>query len=443
MSVFSLPGVHVPHRKNTAGMAPVVMPPPTTVTIPAVMHIGAPAKFLVKAGDAVKVGQLIAEADGAISAPIHASVSGVVKKIDTVLLSDGRRVPAVVIESDGKMEISETVQPPVITDGASFIAAVRQSGIVGLGGAGFPTAAKLDIGDLSRCDTILINGAECEPYITSDTRTMIDRSEDVREGVELLQKYMGVSRVLIGIEKNKAEAIAKMKDTFKDNGSVTVKSMPSLYPQGGEKVLIYNMTRRIVPEGKLPIDVGVLALNCTTVATLAEYVRTGMPLVSKCVTFDGSAVAAPKNVIVPIGTSINDLAAFAGGYKSEPKKLLYGGLMMGVAVPDGTYSVTKQTNAILALNEKDAAPATETPCLRCGKCVDHCPIHLSPVAIAIAHREGDCDRLADLKVNLCMECGCCSYICPAHRPLVQTNRLSKAMLRAHAAKEKEKEEKKA
>ena len=168
-----------------------------------------------------------------------------------------------------------------------------------------------------------------------------------------------------------------------------------------------------------------------------------VPLVSKCVTFDGSAVAEPKNVIVPIGTSINDLAAFAGGYKSEPKKLLYGGLMMGIAVPDGTYVVTKQTNAILALNEKDATPAIETPCLRCGKCVDHCPIHLSPVSIAIAHREGDLARLADLKVNLCMECGCCSYVCPAHRPLVQTNRLSKAMLRAHAAKEQEKEEKKA
>ena len=443
MSVFSLPGVHVSHRKNTAGMAPVVMPPPTTVTIPAVMHIGAPAKFIVKVGDAVKVGQMIAEADGAVSAPIHASVSGVVKKMDTVTLSDGRRVPAVLIESDGKMEISETVCPPVLTDHASFIEALRQSGIVGLGGAGFPTAAKLDIKDLSRCDTILLNGAECEPYITSDTRTMIDRAEDVRYGVELLQKYMGVSRVLIGIENNKTEAIAKMKDTFKDNGSVTVKSMPSLYPQGGEKVLIYNMTRRIVPEGKLPIDVGVLALNCTTVATLAEYVRTGMPLVSKCVTFDGSAVSEPKNVIVPIGTSINDLAAFAGGYKSEPKKLLYGGLMMGIAVPDGTYVVTKQTNAILALNEKDATPAPETPCLRCGKCVDHCPIHLSPVGIAIAHREGDLARLADLKVNLCMECGCCSYICPAHRPLVQTNRLSKAMLRAHAAKEQKKEEKKA
>ncbi|MBO5109097.1 MAG: electron transport complex subunit RsxC [Clostridia bacterium] len=443
MSMFSLPGVHAPHRKNTAGLAPVVMPPPATVTIPAVMHIGRPAKFIVKAGDTVQVGQLIAEADGPISAPIHASVSGTVKKLDTVLLSGGNRAPAVLIASDGEMTVSETVAPPTVTDYASFIEAIRQSGIVGLGGAGFPTAVKLDIKDTTRCDTVLINGAECEPYITSDTRTMIDRAEDLRQGVELLKKYLGTKRVLIGIEKNKPEAIKKMKETFASDGAVSVVSMPSLYPQGGEKVLIYNLTRRIVPEGKLPIDVGVIVINCTTLAEIAAYIRTGMPLVSKCVTFDGSAVAEPKNVLVPIGTSVADLAAFAGGYKCEPKKLLYGGLMMGIALPDATAPVLKNTNAILALDEKDAAPAPETPCLRCGKCVDHCPIHLSPVSIAIAHREGDCARLADLKVNLCMECGCCSYVCPAHRPLVQTNRLSKAMLRAHAAKEQAKEEKKA
>ena len=443
MSIFSLPGVHAPHRKNTAGCKPVVMPPPATVTIPAVMHIGRPAKFTVKAGDTVKVGQLIAEADGAVSAPIHASVSGTVKKIDTVLLAGGARVPAVLIESDGKMEPSETVTPPAVTDRASFLAALRASGIVGLGGAGFPTAVKLDIKDPARCDTVLINGAECEPYITSDTRTMLDRADDMREGVALIKKYLGVSHFIIGIEKNKPEAIRKMKETFADDEAVSVAAMPALYPQGGEKVLIYNLTKRTVPEGKLPIDVGVIVLNCTTLATMAEYIRTGMPLVSKCVTFDGSAVAEPKNVIVPIGTSVDDLAAFAGGYKDEPKKLLYGGLMMGIALPDGSAPVLKNTNAVLALNEKDASLPEETPCLRCGKCVDHCPVHLSPVSIAIAHREGDCARLAKLKVNLCMECGCCAYTCPAHRPLVQINRLSKAMVREHQAKENAKEGNKA
>ena len=442
MSVFSLPGVHVPHRKNTAGQAPVVMPPPATVTIPAVMHLGRSAKFIVKPGEAVRVGQRIAEADGPISAPIHASVSGTVKKIDSIVLSRGARVPAVVIESDGLMTPADTVVPPVVTDRESFLAALRESGIVGLGGAGFPTAAKLDVAP-GRCETVLINGAECEPYITSDTRTMLDRTEDVVAGVELLKKYLGIQRFIFGIEKNKPQAIAAIKGAFASDGAVTVRPMPSLYPQGGEKVLIYNLTRRAVPEGKLPIDVGVIVLNVTTLAEIAAYMRTGMPLVSKCVTFDGSAVKEPKNVIVPVGTSVADLAAFAGGYKCEPKKLLYGGPMMGIALSDATAPVLKNTNAILALDEKDSAPAPETPCLRCGKCVDHCPLHLAPVSFAAAHREGDCERLAALKVNLCMECGCCSYVCPAHRPLAQTNRLSKAMLSAHLAKEKAKEENKA
>ena len=440
MSIFSLSGVHAPHRKNTADIAPVKMPAPASVTIPAAMHIGRPAAFTVKVGDTVRVGQRIAEADGPISAPIHATVSGTVKKLDTVLLPGGARVPAVVIESDGLMTPDESITPPAVTDRDSFLAAMRESGIVGLGGAGFPTAAKLNV-PAGACDTLLINGAECEPYITSDTRTMLDRAADVKEGVELIIRHLGVKRVLIGIEKNKPRAIAAMKDAFRGNDAVTVRPMPALYPQGGEKVLIYNLTRRAVPEGKLPIDIGMLVLNVTTVAEIAAYIRTGMPLVSKCVTVDGSAVAEPKNVIAPIGASLSDVFAFAGGFKCEPKKILWGGPMMGIALPDADMPILKNTNAILALNEKDAEIPEETPCLRCGKCVDHCPVHLAPISIAAAHREGDCDRLSALKVNLCMECGCCSYVCPAHRPLVQINRLSKAMLRAHAEKQAVKEEK--
>lgn len=432
----------MPHRKNTANMPPVRMPSPETVVIPMAMHIGRPSVPVVKAGDKVKVGQLIAEAGGYVGSPIYASVSGTVKKVDDWLVSSGSRVPAVIIASDGEMALSESVQPPEVADYQSFIAAVVKSGIVGLGGAGFPTAVKLDIKDLSRLETLIINGAECEPYITSDTRTMLDRSEEMVYGVSLLEKYLEAKRVVIGIESNKPQCVAKMKEAFKDDDKVTVRALPAMYPQGGEKVLIYHVTGRVVGEGKLPIDAGAIVLNCTTLADLAQYIKTGMPLVEKCVTVDGSAVKEPKNVIAPIGAPIGKVIEFCGGFKEDPCKVLYGGPMMGITVPDLEQPVLKTTNALTAFNAKDAKTPEPTPCIRCGRCVDHCPLNLMPAEIERAFEAKDPEALDKYKVNLCMECGCCAFGCPARRPLVQVNKLAKVMLRDYQNQQKAEAEKK-
>ena len=394
---MKLKGIHVPHKKNTAGCAPERIPVPKLVTIPMSMHIGRPAKLIVKRGDAVKVGQLIAEADGYISAPIHSSVSGKVQKIDEMTTSMGMKVPMVVIETDGLQEISDEVTPPDVHDLNSFVEAVRRSGSVGLGGAGFPTFVKFSFNnDVNAADAVVINAAECEPYITSDTRTLIDRADDVFAGIELLKRYLHIKRFVIGIENNKPEAIQKAQALASETDGVEVKVLPAI--------------------------------------------ETGMPLVEKCLTVDGSAVKTPKNVIAPIGTPIEDVLASAGGCKSEPAKVLYGGPMMGIAVPDLSAPILKNTNAIVAMDEREARPPKTTPCINCGACLNHCPLRLDPRAIAQAYKKGEAEELKALCVDLCMECGCCSYVCPAKRHLVQTNKLANAVLREYQAKQKKEQE---
>ena len=282
------------------------MVPPKTVTIPMSMHIGAPAKPIVKVGDLVKVGTKIAEAGGVVSVPIHASVSGKVTKISDYLLSDGRTVPAVIIESDGEMTPDEALTPPAVSSREGLIEAIKESGVVGLGGAGFPTHFKLDV-DPAKIDHLIINGAECEPYVTSDTVTMVERADDMKAALEALKAHLGIKSIVIGVENNKKEAIASMKQLMLDTCkgcTVTVKVLPSVYPQGGEKVLIYHTTGKVVPMGKLPIDVGCIVLNCTTQAAIGAYLKTGMPLVEKCVTVDGGAVKTPQNVIVPVSGTV-------------------------------------------------------------------------------------------------------------------------------------------
>ncbi len=432
--LMKLHGIKVPHKKNTANCIPVRLSVPETVRIPMSMHIGKPAKVAVKRGDTVKVGQLIGEADGFISAPVHSSVSGTVAKIEEMTLSNGAKGQCVVIDTDGEQTVFEGVKPPVVTDLQSFTEAVRQSGAVGLGGAGFPTFVKLSVKDLSKLDAVVINAAECEPYITSDTRTMLDKSGDIMRGIEAVKKYLQPNRFIIGIEKNKPEAIKKMQELASQSEGVEVKVLPSSYPQGGEKVLVFNTVGKIIPKGGLPLDVGVIVINVTTLAFIGSYLKTGMPLVNKCVTVDGSAVKEPKNVIAPIGMSIADLLEQSGGTKSEVAKALYGGPMMGLAVPSLDSPILKNTNAITAMDIKEATPPKTTPCIRCGACLNHCPLRLDPREIARAYKLGSVEDLQTLHVDLCMECGCCSYICPAHRPLVQTNKLAKALLRVNQAK---------
>ena len=436
-------GVKTPHHKDTAGLAPVAIPVPAEVTIPMSMGIGAPAKPVVNKGDHVKVGQLIGEAGGFVSSPIYASVSGDVKSIGNMVGTSGAKMQAITIASDGLQEMWEGIAPPQVTDTESFIAAVRSSGVVGLGGAGFPTSVKLTVKDLNAVDYVLINGAECEPYITSDTRTMLDEADSIREGILLLQKYMKAKRIIFGIESNKPQCVEKMRSVTQGIDGVEVVSLPSKYPQGGEKVLIYNLTGRTVPEGKLPLDVGVIVINCTTLAAIAKYIMTGVPLVRKTVTVAGSAIKEPKNVIAPIGAPMSALIDFCGGFKEEPKKILYGGPMMGIAVDSSNTPLLKSTNAVLAFGAKEAEPPVTTPCIRCGRCVSSCPMHLMPLELETAFTLKKPELLKKGKVNLCMECGSCAFACPAKRPLVQTMKLAKGALREYEAKlkaEKEREE---
>lgn len=428
---------HIPHNKSTAEVPPVRMTAPKEVLLPVSQHIGAPATPIVKVGDEVKVGQLIAEPSGYVSSPIYSSVSGKVVKLDTYLRPDGRSVPAIRIESDGLMTPTDGITPPTVDSIDSLIDAVRSSGLVGLGGAGFPTSVKLDAVKKGGIHTIVINGAECEPYITSDTRTMLDQSELVFDGITLLEKYIpSAEKFIFGIENNKPECIKEMARIFQDNPKVSVMPLPSLYPQGAEKILIYNTTRLVVPEGKLPADVGVLVINVTSLATIANFVKTGMPLVEKCVTVDGSAVKEPKNVIAPIGASIREIVEFAGGLKEEAGKVLFGGPMMGVPACSLDEPISKTTNAITVLNVKDSTERESSACIHCGRCVEACPMNLNPTAFTKALSFGTEDKMAMLEeysVNLCMECGCCSFVCPASRPLVQNNRLGKTALREYNA----------
>ena len=422
-------GLPVPHFKNTAGYAPERIPIPAQVRLPMSMHSGRPANPVVKVGDEVKVGQLIGEAaEGKVSSPVHASVSGKVKMIDTHDIITGQKAVSIVIASDGEQAVFDGLTPPAVTSTAEFIEAVQNSGVVGLGGAGYPTAPKLTLKEGTNLDYILINGAECEPFITSDTRTMVDQTDYVFQGAQMLKEYLGPKEVIIGIENNKQEAIRKLRGLCKDAAGITVHELPSLYPQGERKVLVYNITGRIVPEGARLTDVGCIVVNCTTVAVFAEYIKTGMPLVSRCVTVDGSGVKNPKNVIAPIGTPIRELFDYCGGLKEDVKKIILGGPMMGAAVPNADVPVVKVTNAILALSEKEAVLPPSSPCIKCGRCISKCPMNLMPSYIEEAYELKKLDLLKEYKVNMCAECACCSYLCPAKRPLAQVMTLSKKLL---------------
>lgn len=430
---FSLRGIHVPHRKNTANMSAVRMTDVKTVTLPTVMHIGKPAIPVVKVGDHVDVGTLVAEQNGVISSPVYASVSGTVKKIADVILSNGSSAPAITIESDGAMTPDSSIAPPEVNSKEDLIEAVKHSGIVGLGGAGFPTYVKLATDE--EVDTLVINGAECEPYITSDSFIMVERADDIALAIETVDKYFNFSKIIIGIEKNKPEAIVKMNEIASKNNKVKVVVLPAIYPQGGEKVLIYNLTGRVVKPGQLPADVGCIVCNSTTMANMGAYLKTGMPLVEKTITVDGGAVNEPKNVIAPIGTALAEVFEFCGGFKCDPDKVVYGGPMMGVAVPDLTVTVLKQTNAVLAFDKKETKKPKTTACIRCGNCINHCPFGINVTAVVKGYKNNDMEMVKKAGLEACMECGCCSYGCPANRPLVQTNKLAKMALREYKEKE--------
>ena len=426
--VRSAEGAHVPHYKNTENCETVKMPVPKRVYVSMSQHIGAPAKACVKKGDVVAVGDVIGTAGGFISAPVHSPVSGKVFGLDEIRLSNGK-AQVVVIDTDGLQTVSEKVKAPEVTDHASFVQAIKDSGLVGLGGAGFPTGVKLDPQNLDEVDTLVINAAECEPFITADYREMMECGEDVVEGAKLVKQYLNLSKVIIGIEANKPQAIAKMTELTKGLEGFTVATLPSVYPQGAEKVLIEQATGKEVPKGALPAAVGCIVMNVASVGFVARYMKTGMPLVTKRVTVDGDAVAEAKNVEVVIGTPIKDIIEFCGGYSQEAGKIISGGPMMGQALTGDDIPVVKQNNAFLVFGKEKATLPDATACIRCARCVSACPMGLAPVEIALSLEVKDVEELKVLHTDLCMECGSCSFVCPAKRPVAQTMKEAKDFLR--------------
>ena len=431
-----LQSIKVSHEKHTAACETQVMPIPDTVSISMSQHIGAPCSPLVKKGDYVKVGQPIGDTDAFVSAPIHSSVSGTVTGIERIRSVMGGEDPIIVIETDKMQEIWEEVKPPEINSREDFIKAVRNSGLVGLGGAAFPTHIKYNPQNLEEVDTLIVNGAECEPFITSDHRLMLENTQDIIDGALLVMEQLGLKKGYIGIEENKPDAIALLDKMLAEQNRPELKTVTlrARYPQGAERVLVYEITGKKMDAGVLPAQLGVILSNITTIAFVGQYFKDGMPLVSKRITVDGSAVAEPKNIIAPIGTSISDIIGFCGGYKAEPKKILMGGPMMGRAVFSDRVPLVKNNNAILAFAGEQALVPEETGCINCGRCHKACPFKPRPTAFADAYENRDTERLNQLQINQCMECGSCAYVCPAKRPLGFINKLSKALVKEEASK---------
>lgn len=412
---------------------------PAQVVIPMSMHVGEPCSPVVAAGDTVKVGQLIGEPAG-LGAPIHASVSGRVAAVEPRPYGGGGTVLSVVIDND----FQDTPSPEQRRrdnagdlSGGEIIALIRDAGVTGMGGAGFPTHVKLS-GAVGKVDTLILNGAECEPYITSDHRLMLERGEAVIGGARLLTKAVGAKRTVIAIETNKPDAIESLRAKAGGEGDVQIQSLRTRYPQGAEKQLIQMVTGRQVPSGKLPVDVGCLVCNVATAAAVWEAVTEGKALTRRRVTVTGEALGQPLNVIAPIGTPVSWLIRMAGGFQVEPDRVVLGGPMMGIPLYDLDVPIMKSTNCVLCLTPDEVAkPDPAQVCIRCGKCIEACPMRLTPLFIRMNADKGRWGEAEALHVMDCIECGCCSYICPARLPLVQTFRMTKAAIRGERARAKE------
>lgn len=431
-------GVHPKGYKELSREAAIVPLHPSVVSVAMSQHIGAPCQPLVKVGDRVTVGQKIGDGQG-LCVPVHASVSGTVTAIEARPHPGGNLQTAIVIESDGRDTLCPTVKPRdpeavAAMSAEDLIAVIREAGITGMGGAGFPTYFKLSSG-LGKVDTVIVNGAECEPYITADDRLMRQTPERVMGGLRIIRKILQPERTAIGIEANKPEAIEAMRAVLEEGEELL--PLRVRYPQGAEKQLIQSVTGRCVPPGGLPAAVGCAVFNAATCAAIYDAVYAGMPLVRRAVTVTGGAIAHPGNFIAPIGTPFSELIEAAGGFACTPYKILCGGPMMGLAQYTIDAMTIKGCNAITCLSEKDRRGQAAQHCIRCGKCVENCPMHLMPLFMHKASAAGKLERLKELHVADCIECGCCAYGCPAGIPLVQSFRTAKRMLRDAAAREKE------
>ena len=397
--------------------------PQGELVYPLSQHIGAPAVPLVKKADRVIVGQKIAEAAGFVSANIHSSVSGTVKAIEKRLTPGGNSVNSIVIENDGQYEqidFSANIKNLETLYREDVIDIIKEAGIVGMGGAGFPTHVKLSPKNESDIDTIIVNGAECEPYLTSDYRRMIEEPQKVITGLEIVVNLFDRARGIIAIEDNKPDAIKILKKLAKGKPRISVRVLKTKYPQGAERQLIYASTGRYINSKMLPADAGVIVHNVDTIISIYEAVIEGKPLMSRVVTVTGDCISDPRNFIVPLGTSFRELIEAAGGYKIDPAKVIAGGPMMGKAVFSLDIPVTKGTSAILALSHDDVEEAVPSACIKCGRCIDICPGRVMPNKLADLAEHGKLDSFVDNGGMECCECGCCSYVCPAKRHLTQT-----------------------
>lgn len=407
------------------------MPIPDEVSISMSQSIGAPCSPLVAVGDYVKVGQRIGDTEAFVSAPVFSSVSGTVKAIEQVRGSMGGFETHIVIETDKKQDVSEEVRIPDIDSFEDFVKAARDSGMVGLGGASFPTHIKLNPKNLDECEYLVVNAAECEPFLTTDDREMIENGQDVLDGMRLIMNFLNLKKGFIGIEKNKPAAAANMRRLIEQNeiDDIEIVMLPSSYPKGAERVLVYEVTGKVMDAGVLPAQLGVILDNVSTVGVLAEFFKTGMPIIRRRITVDGDAVAKPQNVYVPIGARISDIIKFCGGYRKDPKKIVLGGPMMGRATKGDDSPITKNTSGVLCFGAEEAEVKEETACLNCQRCHTACPFGLMPSIFADAYEAKDVEKLNRFKIMQCMECGSCSYTCPARRPLALTNKLGKMMVK--------------
>ena len=422
-------GVGVPHYKElTEGLPIEKAKEPAIVYIPLHQHTGAPCEPIVKVGDSVKVGQKIGQSSAFVSAPVHSSVSGVVKSITEMPTPTGQKVKCVVIESDGKDELHESVKPKGSLESLTqkeILELIKEAGITGMGGAGFPTHVKLSPPPEKKIDTILINGAECEPYLTADHRVMVEYPEKIVFGLKAIMKAVGVNRGIIGIEKNKPDAILAIREAAKSEPNIEVATLKVKYPQGDEKRLINAILGREVPSGGLPMDVGAVVCNVSSTKAIADAILEGKPLYERVVTVTGHGIKEPKNLMVKIGTPFKDLIEQCGGFTGTPGKIIAGGPMMGISQYSIDVPIIKGSNGILVLTEKEAKPEKVNPCIKCGKCLEVCPVKLQPLYLAGYAMKKNFDKAEEYHALDCVECGSCSYICPAKRPLVESIRLAK------------------
>lgn len=426
-------GVHPRYSKELSSALPTeIMPLPERLVVHFTQNLGAPPEPVVEKGAEIKKGQVIAKPTGFVSSPVHAPTSGVVKSIDLYPHPVGTDLPAAVIIPDGKdewMDSCDTERNMGGLEPDAIKKMIHEGGLVGMGGASFPTHVKLSPPEDKPIDLLILNGAECEPYLTADHRLMLEHPEEILEGAALFARVLGVKKVIVGIEKNKPDAIEGMRASAEKREGFSVEALSVVYPQGAEKQLIFALSRRRVPAGGLPMDVGVLVQNVGTAFAAYEAIRFGRPLLQRVLTVTGSGIKSPKNLLARVGTTFEDIVSFCGGLGENAGKVISGGPMMGVAQYSLDTSVTKGTSGIVILSRDEIPQFVSDACIRCGRCVTVCPMRLNPSALSIFVERMFFDDAGEHNVNDCIECGCCAYVCPSKRPLVQHFRRAKAELR--------------